>query len=121
MQLNLEKFRMASEYITCKADLHEAMDRNGKMVPDIRYCTIDYLVKVQEGVFWCPNYADVKLRSCYRKPKKEDILNQLRDMCHQRQLELGIINHNKIDGEWLLRCISTLNPEHHWFKKDFYP
>ena len=61
------------EIISCKQDLHEALDRNGYFMPNFknRCVTIEYLMKVKKGAYWVPKYENIRLASCYRKPSKD--------------------------------------------------
>ena len=36
-------------------------------------------------------------------------------------LKLTFDKSHSADVDWLLVCLSTLNPEHRYFKKDYYP
>jgi hypothetical protein len=85
------------DYVGVKADLHEALDRNGKMVPPIKHCKNDYLQGVLDNVYWAPLYHDIKIRSCYRKPPKKEIFEELSRHLKNQGKDLGISDHKNID------------------------
>ena len=114
----------AQDVVKTKRDFHEALDRLGHNVAPIKSggCTIDYLMKVRSGEIWCPKYVDVRLRSCYQPPKKEVLFNEIvNHLHHAGNLEFGFSDASKVPVEYLLRCLSTLNPEHKFFDKSYYP
>ena len=107
-----------------KKDFHEALDRLGYNVPPIKSggCTVDYLLKVRSGENWCPKYVDVRIRSCYQPPNKDVLFNEV--MLHLQYAGLkdfGFSDASKVPVDYLLRCLSTLNPDHKFFDKSYYP
>jgi len=66
-----------------KSELYEALERCGKKLPSINssIVTKQWLLKVYNEEEYCPNYEDVRLRPCSRKPLKNlfiyNILNIL--------------------------------------------
>ena len=114
----------SQEVIKTKKEFHEALDRNGFYVVPYKSggCTIDYLKKVRTKEVWCPLYVDVVLRSCYVPPKKEVIFEEvLKELAKHKQPEFGFTDAGKVPCEWLIRCLSTLNPNHKFFEKSYLP
>ena len=114
----------SQDVVKTKKDFHEALDRNGFHIVPYKSggCTIDYLKKVRAGKYWCPLYADVKLRSCYTPPKKEIIFKEVTKALKECNLApFGFTDANKVPAEWLIRCLSTLSPNHDFFQKWYYP
>ena len=109
--------------IKSKADFHEGMDRIGFMVPPIKSsgCTVDYLQRVRSGEYWCGKYEEGKLRSCYRPPKKDVIFKEIEDILAQRNMQLGFSDASKVPLDWLIIQLSTLNPDHRFFHRTYYP
>ena len=38
-----------------------------------------------------------------------------------RAAPFGFSDQSKIPAEWLIQCLSTLNPDHQFFQSDYYP
>lgn len=64
------KLSELKEFVKNKADMHEALDRNGWHMPTLDACKKDYLEGVFNFEFYAPKYLEIKMRSCYRPPKK---------------------------------------------------
>ena len=114
----------SQEVIKTKKDFHEALDRNGYYVLPYKSggCTIDYLKKVRSKQVWCPMYVDVVLRSCYVPPKKEVVFEEvLKELKRLSLKPFGFTDAGKVPSEWLIRCLSTLNSDHKFFEKSYYP
>ena len=109
--------------ITGKQDLHEALDRNGFMVPPFK-CKVntqDYLLKVKAGTNWVPMYSSVRIASCYRKPTKEAAMNELQEVLYKHNYDIGFTDATLVDIDWILRVMSTLAPTHQYFNKGWSP
>jgi hypothetical protein len=76
---------------------------------------------VRKHQVWCPTYEEVKLRSCYFPPKKEFVFNEIIHILQNMNISFGIDSAQKVPADWLIKCLSTLNPGHLYFDKAFYP
>ena len=82
--------------------------------------TIDYLTNVQENKFWCPLYTELKVRSCYDQPTKDLVFKQIEiELQKNGNKPFGLSDGSKASSEWLIQCLSTLNPDHEFFGKYF--
>ena len=111
----LSQFHSDEFNVKVKKDYHEALDRSGHAVPCLKAAgvTVDYLTKVELKQVWCPMYDDIKIRSCYNPPKKEVFFNEI--VTHLSQhggLSFGLADSSKVPADWLVKCLSTLNPDH---------
>jgi 23S rRNA G2069 N7-methylase RlmK/C1962 C5-methylase RlmI len=104
-----------------KSELHEALDRNGLMVPPLKLCKINYLKRVFNREVWVPLYQDVRVRSCYKKPTKKEIFSALIYEANMNQFDLGIYSSKDACPAWMLLCLSTVKPNHKFFEKSFVP
>lgn len=77
---------------------------------------------VRENKVYCPMYKDVRLLPCPDPPGKTAILREVLKASDLKKLDLGITNEGHIPNkEWLLVVLSTLEPDHLFFKKDYLP
>ena len=106
-----------------KAQLVKIMHRNGYYLPSksSTIITVNWMLDVKDGIEWCPKYDEVKLRPYVDKPLKYYILQELSSELIAHNLKLTFDKSHTADVEWLLVCLSTLNPEHRYFRKDYYP
>ena len=80
--------------------------------------TIPFLESVRGGDIWTPmgvgeNRAIIK--PCLNPPPLDTILFELRNV----NVDLGITSKNKPNLEYALLCLSTLKPDHPFFKKNY--
>jgi hypothetical protein len=68
-----------------------------------------------------PSYGDVKLRPCPQSPRKKDIFEVIVKMATESGINLGINSADLVNTEWLLTILSTINPNHFYFSKDYHP
>ena len=83
--------------------------------------TINWMLDVKDGIEWCPKYVDVKLRPCVDRPLKCYILDELCKELIAHNLKVTFDKSHTADADWLIVYLSTLNPEHRYFKKDYIP
>jgi hypothetical protein len=59
-----------SEVIRDVHDLYEAVLRNGYFLPKLKSSAVNepMLFNVLQGHYWCPQYADIKLKACVKPP-----------------------------------------------------
>lgn len=109
--------------VSNKADLHEALIRNGYYPPSLKcgMATEAYLIGVMEKTYWCLRAEDVRIRLCPKPPDKKILLEKFRKLTHDNNIKHGMLEDKWPDKKWLLAVISTLNPEDEIFKKDYFP
>jgi hypothetical protein len=85
--------------------------------------TVKYMINVKDGVFWCPRYDYLKMRPCPRPPLKYLLIEELeKELKAFKEIRnTGIDEKHQPDNDWLLLTISTLNPNHRYFHKDYVP
>ena len=107
-----------------KAELHEAMLRAGFFLPSIGSTIVSkkWLEKVLTQHEWCPKYTEVRLRPYTRPPLKSFLITKIQKILKSKNLSLSISEKkNEPDLEWLKSALSTLNPEHLYFQKSYFP
>ena len=59
-----------------KDTLYEIGLRNQYFLPASKssFCTVDYLVKVKDGLVFCPRYPEIRLKACPTPPTKYELL-----------------------------------------------
>ena len=113
-----------TDVVKSKRDLHEFLDRLGIKLPPIKSpgCTVDYMKKTHTGEYWCPKYNELKVRSCYKPPSKDKVFTEVvMHLASANAAPFGFSDQSKIPAEWLIQCLSTLNPDHLFFQCDYYP
>ena len=57
-----------SQYVMSLDDLYEMAQRNGYFLPERSSSAINELMlyNVLQGNYWCPKYADIKLKPCMK-------------------------------------------------------
>ena len=89
------------------------------------------MVGLLAGGFWLPFTSDLRIRNCADPPKRPDIVKALaKQMLESR----GSVDGNLLEAYdatrerinrippstfWLLQLLSTINPEHYLFAKDY--
>ena len=73
-----------------------------------------------QGHYWCPKFADIKLKPCVRAPVKEVLLEKVKKIAIDKGLNIAWIDETHLpDKNWLVAVIATLNPSDEIFKKDY--
>ena len=111
--------------------------------------TVQHIQQVKEGKMWVPMYEEVRLRPCPKPPLKNFVLKAVENALQEKEewrlqalseLEQGnievtdelqkaikrpfVLNMTgtlQPDIEWLLVVLSTLQPNHRFFGKSYYP
>ena len=134
-----------------KDEKYEANVRNGFNMWHFNSSinTVKNIQEAKEGRLYVPRYEEVRLRPCPKPPlksfvikavldeleKKEqwrvDLLEQVENgtvevsrgesQFLQRVYQLNITHTHSPDIEWLLDALSTLNPDHRYFHRSYYP
>ena len=106
--------------------MREIMVRNDFYLPPkkCQWTTKKLMTHILLGSKYCPKYVDVKIRPCPVPPPKVLII---REVCKEIAEKVGphmvwTINiRYGPDVEWLMHVLSTLNPNHEFFSKSYYP
>ena len=113
--------------------LHSSLLRNQLFVPKLKdnMMTVAFMKGVVGyETYWVPMCADIRLRNCADPPKKEDIaielVNTMRsqgsgDQEIERQFQATATEIRKTppNATWMLAMLSTMNPNHPFFAKDY--
>ena len=119
-QLSVKAF---AQKVRSKADLYEALVRNGYYLPKLKSSMVSehYLVNVMDKTYWCPRAEDIRVRMCPRQPHKDVLIEKFRKLMRDNDLKHGMQAEKLPDKDWLIAVIATLNPEDEIFKKDYLP
>ena len=134
-----------------KQDKYEVNQRNGFYMWGYNSSinTVQHIQQVKEGKMWVPMYEEVRLRPCPKPPLKNFVLKAVENALQEKvewrlqamsELEQGNIEvtdelqkaikrpfvlnmtgTHQPDIEWLLVVLSTLQPNHRFFGKSYYP
>jgi hypothetical protein len=134
-----------------KDEKYEANVRNGLYMWHFNSSinTVKSIQDAKEGKMYVPRYEEVRLRPCPKPPmksfvikavlaeleKKElwrvDLIEQIESgqlevsqeefQFLQRTFQLNITHTHSPDIDWLLNVLSTLNPDHKYFHRSYYP
>ena len=78
------------------------------------------LYQVLQGHYWCPKFADIKLKPCVRAPVKEVLLEKVKKIAIDKGLNIAWIDESHLpDKNWLVAVIATLFSGDEIFKKDY--
>ena len=114
---------LAEAEVKTKAELHEAMVRNGYYMPSYKssIITISWMKGIRSGTVWCPKYDELRLRSCYSPPSKDLIVSEINKILNKNEMDLGLTRDNAPKVSWLLAILGTLNSRHAFFTKGYVP
>jgi hypothetical protein len=104
--------------------LYEMLQRNGYYMPSRKssFCNLNYLVAVRNKVYKVPMYHEVRLRPCPVPPKKEVLIDGLKQIENHQQVNFGVHPNGPYpDSCWLVAVLATYMPGHYIFSKDFRP
>ena len=112
--------------ISGTAMLYELMTRNGFFLPNLksRYCTQKTLLKIRDGVYWCPRQDMVITRLCTRPPSVHVLIEKLHQYLQPHNLKTGISEEaeNYPDKPWLITAVATVSQgKDEIFGKDYIP
>jgi hypothetical protein len=116
----------ASSIVNSKKSYYEACIRNGFFLPSFKssLITMEYLIAVREKRILCPMHAEIRLRPCPVPPLKELILGEILKCEQIMGFNIGLSKPEDawlVDSEWLVALLSTMNPDHRFFRKDYKP
>ena len=107
----------AKNSIMNKAELHEAMLRDGFYLPTFTSTIISkkWLEKVLNQEEWCPKYYQIRIAPCTKAPLKKFFITEILKILFQKNLNLNITDKHQPDLEWCKFVLLTLNPNHIFF------
>jgi len=111
-----------ADYFMNMADLYNLAMRNGYYLPSQKSSAVNELMlfHVLQGQYWCPKYADIKLKPCVRAPVKEVLIKKVMALAESNNLNVAWIDSvHHPDKDWLVAVIATLNPGDEIFNKDY--
>ena len=76
---------------------------------------------VEAETIYCPKFVDLKVRGCYSRPEKKIIWDELLKALKGKNFDIGFTNMDRCHTDWLILVLSTLMPDHEFFKSDYYP
>lgn len=68
-----------------------------------------------------PKNKVVVFKNCVNPPSKATLLKMLEEEAESADLDLGIDKSHLPERKWMLIALSTLNPNHEIFKKNYVP
>ena len=111
--------------------------------------TVKNIQEAKEGKLYVPRYEEVRLRPCPKPPLKSFVIKAVQEELEkkeqwrlelleqvdngtletteeemqflQRVYQLNITHTHQPNIEWLLDVLSTLNPDHRYFHRSYYP
>ena len=116
--------REASLYVRNLDDLYKALVLNWFFLPKRKSTCVntEYLVGVMQKKYWVPKYPQLQLRPCVNQPVKDLCVAYLEQEAAQQAIDLGFKDSKHApDKEWIIICLSTLNPNHQMFSKNYFP
>lgn len=92
--------------------------------------THDYMEKIERKDLWCPRsvahpYYDngslAVYKQCVKEPTKNRLYEHLLIEQNRAGIELGMNPQHLPNKDWMMICLSTLNPEHTLFSRQYVP
>ena len=111
-----------SDTINSKKHFKDMLKRYGYCLPrGDSFCSVEYMADVLGGRCYAPKYVDVRLRPCPKPPLREVLLAEVELELQKQRKTLGDCSKQMPDTGFLLTCLSTLNPQHRFFARDYSP
>lgn len=104
--------------------LYDAMVRNKFFLPAYKsqIITCEWLMLVKKKRIWMPMYPEVRLAPCPNPPTKLEILDEMNRICEEKSFPFPVDKRNILpDRAWCIAALSTLDPDHRFFQKDYTP
>ena len=113
----------ADKFSASRAAYEEAAHRNNwYMCKSKHITTLSYIMGVRKGEIFCLKYENVRKKSMYTPPSAHVLFQELQKECKDRNLNLGIPSTSKPPAkDWMIDVLSTLNPDHLFFDKNYKP
>ena len=64
---------------------------------------------------------NARLRACPTPPPKREIFHEVTTLAVGGGVNMGISAPEHISADWLLVVLATVDPDHKFFAKDYYP
>ena len=111
----------ASTLIANKKHFRELVLRYGYYLPNSSFCSVAYMHGVLGGSMYYPKYKEVRLLPCPRPPPKPELLAAVQTALARNGKTIGDTSRLCPDAKWLLAVLSTLNPHHLFFRRNYQP
>ena len=108
-------------------DLHEILLRNGLYLPSRggHWLTKKTMLAMYKAEVHCPMYGDLKPRPCPKPPSRQVLVEEVNKEILRRYRDkskcLKTTANRMPEQKWLLDVLSSLNPNHQFFKKNWMP
>ena len=81
-------------------------------------CTREFLIEMRERKIWIPKNSELKIRHMRWEVTKQQLFEEIQREC-QRLNQVCPFKSAKKSGEkeWMIKLLSTLNPEHKFFSQ----
>lgn len=125
----------ASSVICDRRSLYEGLVRNQLYCPSLKdsIMTIDFMKgAIGHQKYWLPRTAEIKLLNCCDPPSKQEIAVVLCEVMVNHPIEDAVepfassfirtaqeVRKKPPSKTWMLAVLSTMSPDHQFFKKDF--
>ena len=128
------KLHDAAKIIRNKNDLHDALQRNGYRMPELKakVCTREFLLDAYIQSIWLPRLNEVCLSPCPTPPPQKEIHAELvrtirlnlhtlnQDLRRRFERLVGHLQNRQADVKWMLDILSTITRGNHpYFAKGF--
>ena len=109
-----------SQKIHRRDDFYDAMLRNRFYLPPLSsFVTTRLMEAVRNGDAWMPRHQEIRLLPAPTPPPKYIVCEELQKAIDHFGLRLEVNGNIKPDRDWALHVLSTLQPEHPFFAKDY--
>ena len=107
-------------------DLWEILERNNfhLCLKTSHWLTKQQMIRFYKVENWCPRKTQVRLRSCPRPPRKDQVIRFLNDAIAREVGEDKQLQYKPTsmpDLGWMLAALGTLEPKHPIFMRDYFP
>ena len=108
-------------------DLYEILLRNGLALPmkGQHWLTKKLMLAMFRGEVYCPKFADLKPRPCPKPPTRvvlvEELNKEIELKFKEKSKRIQTTSARMPDQRWLLDALSSLNPSHQFFSKNYQP
>ena len=113
----------ASSKVRNRADLYEALQRNGYYLPlfNSSLIQVGWMQQVRDRAVWCPKYSDIRLKPCPTPPSLTEVVEMLVGQLEKTGRSAGITKKKMPDLRWALDVLATVDPFNDIFDKGYRP
>ena len=79
-----------------------------------------FCIRDKDDAYWT-NGKKLVIKNCPKPPAKDVIWQAICDETNKQKIDLGISVLRLPEKQWLLWTLSTLNPDHKMFARDYVP